>query len=231
VKPILIKTKHEADTYDEKFMDVIEAEYSSMTRHMRMRLDNVRLLVDPHPGDRVHDIGCATGAMAHYLSTFGCVASGSDIAEAGVERARSLYPGLEFDVADAAALPYEDGSFDKIVAADITEHLPDEVLAGMCSECFRVLVRGGTLSVHTPNPRHFFERMKQRDFLLEQNPTHIGLRTMGELRAALEHAGFEIELAVMRPGFLPGLRQLELVLGRFWSLFQYRICIRARRPR
>ena len=230
MKPILIKTKHEADTYDEAFMDVIEAEYSGMTRHMRMRLDNVRFLVDPQPGERVHDIGCATGAMAHYLSTFGCISSGSDISAAGVERARALYPDLEFDVADAADLPYGDESFDKIVAADITEHLPDDVLAGMFRECYRVLVPGGRLCIHTPNPRHLFERMKESGLLLEQNPTHIGLRTMDDLTAGLLDAGFAIELAAMRPGFVPGLTQAEKALGRRWSLFQYRICIRARRP-
>ena len=97
----------------------------------------------PHRGDRVLDLGSAAGAMAHYLSTFGCEAVGVDSSELGVEYARARYPDLRFETADVAALPFADEAFDKVVAADLTEHLDAQTLRDMLAECRRVLVAGG----------------------------------------------------------------------------------------
>jgi hypothetical protein len=96
----------------------------------------------------------------------------------------------------------------------------------MFSESKRVLVPNGTLSIHTPNPKHVIERMKAHDLVLKQNPTHIGLRTSHELRDELERAGFAIELDLKRPSFYPGLRRVERATG-----LGYRICLRARSRR
>lgn len=218
-----IKTGASAE-YDDDFMEAMASEYVRMTPWTRMRLENVRLLVDPHAGDRVLDIGSAAGAIVHYLSTFGCEAVGVDLSELGVQKARERFPGLRFEVGDAARLPFADASFDKVVAADVTEHLDDATLRGMLAESQRVLVPNGTLSIHTPNPKHVIERMKAHDFLLAQNPTHIGLRTSRELRDELERAGFTVELDLKRPSFYPGLRTIERATG-----LGYRICIRSRR--
>ena len=195
-----------------------------------MRLANVEELVDPQLGDRVLDLGCAAGSIAHFLSTLGCEAVGCDEAPTAIVEARRRYPALRFDQADCSNLPYDDESFDKLVAADLTEHLQDTVLEGMARESFRVLRAAGTLSIHTPNPRHIIERLKARGFILEQNPTHIGLRTHEDLESRLRRAGFDIELSVWRRSFIPGFRIAEAVLGRFTELFRYRICIRARKP-
>lgn len=219
-----------AEEYDYAFMDAMASEYERGTAWTRMRLENVRLLVEPRPGDRVLDVGSAAGAIAHHLSTLGCDVVGIDTSETGVRRARERYPELRFEVADAAALPFPDGSFDKAVAADVTEHLDDATLRGMLAECRRVLVPGGTLSIHTPNPKHLIERLKAHDLVLAQNPTHIGLRTGEELRGELEHAGFTVELDLRSPGFFPVLRTLERFAGGRVELLGYRICIRARKP-
>jgi ubiquinone/menaquinone biosynthesis C-methylase UbiE len=224
----LIRTGAAGD-YDDAFMDAMASEYERGTAWSRMRLENVRLLVDPRPGDRVLDVGSAAGAITHFLSGFGCEAVGVDLSETGVQRARERYSELRFEVADAAALPFGDGSFDKVVAADVTEHLDDETLRGMLTECRRVLVPGGTLSIHTPNPKHLIERLKAHNILLAQNPTHIGLRTGAQLRAELERAGFAVELDLRRPGFYPGLRTLERLAGGRVEWLGYRICLRARK--
>lgn len=225
----LVKTAA-GEGYDAEFMDAMASEYDERTPWTVMRLENVRFLVDPHPGDRVLDLGSAAGAMTHYLSTFGCIAVGVDSSQLGVDYARARYPGLRFETADVAALPFEDASFDKIVAADLTEHLDDATLHAMLEECRRMLVPGGTLSIHTPNPGHVIERLKRRNLILAQNPTHIGLRTSGELRRDLEDAGLVVEVDVKRPGFFPVLRTFErLAHGRI-DLLGYRICMRSRAP-
>jgi cyclopropane fatty-acyl-phospholipid synthase-like methyltransferase len=216
--------------YDEEFMHVMTSEYERQTPWSRMRQENVVLLVEPKPGDRVLDLGCATGAMAHFLSTFGCQVVGADASEVGISEARRLHPELRFELADVAQLPFPDASFDKIVAADLTEHLDDQTLRNMFRESARVLVPGGTVSIHTPNPRHVIERLKDKGLLIEQNPSHIGLRTDSELSDLLEAAGFEIELSVSRRSFIPIFRSIEFAGAPLTQLLRYRICMRARKP-
>jgi SAM-dependent methyltransferase len=216
--------------YDEEFMASHGDKYERRTPWTRMRLANVQELVDPQPGDRVLDLGCAAGSMAHFLSAFGCEAIGCDDAPTAINEARRRYPELRFDQADCANLPYDDETFDKLLAADLTEHLVDSALDGMVRESFRVLRGGGSLSIHTPNPRHFIERLKARGFLLEQNPTHIGLRTREDLETHLRAAGFGIELSMWRRSFIPVFRSFETLAGLLTELFRYRICIRARKP-
>jgi cyclopropane fatty-acyl-phospholipid synthase-like methyltransferase len=218
------------DAYDEKFMSTLGDRYERNTRWSRMRMQNVQELVDPKSGDKVLDLGCAAGSIAHFLSTFGCETVGTDYAPEAIQEARKRYPEIAFEQADCADLPFEANSFDKVVAADLTEHLEQPTLDAMFSECFRVLRPGGTLSIHTPNPRHVIERLKEKEFVLGQNPTHIGLRTREELERQLESAGFVIDWSEWRPSFIPVFRTLERLAGRASELFQYRICLRAAKP-
>jgi hypothetical protein len=98
----------------------------------------------------------------------------------------------------------------------------------MLAEARRVLVPGGTLSIYTPNPKHVIERLKERELLLAQNPTHIGLRTAPELVQALESAGFAVDRDEWRASHFPVLRTVERSLGAGTDFFRYRLCLRAR---
>ena len=168
--------------YDDAFMDTMASEYLERTPWTELRLAAVRDLVEPHEGDRIVDLGCAAGAVTHFLSTFGCSVVGVDAEERAIAKARELFPDLEFVVADVAALPFGDASFDKAVAADLVEHLDDATFDRMLAELQRVLRPGGTFTLYTPNPKHVIERLKARDLILAQNPTHIGLRDRQALR-------------------------------------------------
>jgi SAM-dependent methyltransferase len=218
------------DAYDDAFMDTMAEEYLRRTPWTELRLAAVRDLVEPRPGDRVLDLGCAAGAITHFLSRFGCDMVGVDSEPRAIEHAHSLFPDLRFKQADVADLPFDAGSFDKAVAADLVEHLPDDTFRAMLEECRRVLVPGGTLSLYTPNPRHLIERLKERNLILARNETHIGLRTSGELASAVEQAGFAVERNEWRPSFFHGLRSVERVAGPRLDLFRYRLCLRGRAP-
>ena len=216
-------------TYDAAFMDNLARAYLRQTPWTRLRLTAVRDLVEPRPGDCVLDLGCASGAVTHFLSTFGCDVVGVDAEAGAIDAARALFPRLRFEQADVRSLPFEDESFDKAVAADLVEHLDDETLRAMLAEVARVLRPGGTLSIYTPNPLHAIERLKERNLLLAQNPTHIGLRDAATLAAELERSGLAVERNEWRASFLPGLRTLERLAGPRLDLLRYRLCLRARR--
>jgi cyclopropane fatty-acyl-phospholipid synthase-like methyltransferase len=214
--------------YDDAFMDTMAEEYLRRTPWTELRLAAVEDLVEPKRGDRVLDLGCAAGAITDFLSGFGCEVVGVDLEPRGIEKASSLFQHLRFEQANVADLPFEDGSFDKAVAADLVEHLDDETFRAMLGECRRVLVPGGTLSLYTPNPRHVIERLKKRELLLAQNPTHIGLRPAEAIATALERAGFTVERNEWRPSFVRGLRSVERLAGPRLQLFRYRLCMRGR---
>jgi SAM-dependent methyltransferase len=223
----VIALRRAPSSYDERFMDTMASEYLERTPWTELRLDAVRDLVDPQPGDRILDLGCAAGAMTHYLSTFGTRTVGIDFEPLAIEKAHSLFPDCTFEVADATSLPFADGSFDKAVAADFVEHITDDVFLAMCAELRRVLVPDGTFAVYAPNPRHLIERMKERDFVLAQNPTHIGLRDAGHMMRVLEQGGFHVVRSEWRPSFFRGLRTVEKVAGPRLDLFRYRLCVLA----
>ena len=202
--------------------------YLERTPWTELRLAAVSDLVEPGPGDRVLDLGCAAGAITHFLASHECEVVGVDAEPLAIETARSNFPELRFELADVAELPFPDASFDKAVAADLVEHLDDATFERMLAEARRVLCPGGTLSLYTPNPEHLIERLKKRELLLAQNPTHIGLRTTPQLEAALERAGFLVERSEWRPSFFRVLRTVERRAGRRTSFFRYRLCLRAR---
>jgi SAM-dependent methyltransferase len=217
--------------YDEEFMDTMASEYLERTAWTELRLEAVRSLVEPAAGDRVLDLGCAAGAISHYLSSLGCETVGVDAEPLAVEKARELFPELAFQLANVARLPFEDASFDKAVAADLVEHLDDETFRTMLAETRRVLRPEGTLSLYTPNPRHPIERLKARDLILAQNPTHIGLRDAATLEAMLREAGFEVDRSEWRASFIRGLRIVERGGGARFESLRYRLCVRGKRTR
>ena len=225
----MIKLRRAPASYDETFMDTMASEYLERTPWTELRLEAVRDLLDPRPGERVLDLGCAAGAITHYLSTFGCEAVGIDLMPRAIEKARTLFPDLRFEVADATDLPFDPASFDKAVAADFVEHIEDDVFLAMCAELRRVLVPGGTFAIYAPNPRHLIERLKERELVLAQNPTHIGLRDADHLRSVLERGGFRVLRSEWRPSFFRGLRAVEKVAGPRLDLFRYRLCVLAQK--
>jgi SAM-dependent methyltransferase len=213
--------------YDDAFMETMASAYLERTPWTELRLAAVHDLAEPRAGDRIIDLGCAAGAMTHFLSTFGCDVVGVDAERRAVEKAHELFPELDFVVADVAALPFADESFDKAVAADLVEHLDDATFDRMLDELRRVLRAGGTFTLYTPNPKHVIERLKARDLVLAQNPTHIGLRDRRALRRHLEAAGFVVDRDEWRPSFFRGLRVLERVAGPRLESLRYRLALRA----
>jgi SAM-dependent methyltransferase len=217
--------------YDREFVRRMASAYLAQTPWTLLRLGAVRDLVEPGAGERVLDLGCAAGAVTHFLSTFGCDPTGVDAEPLAIDAARALFPRLRFEVGDVRALPFGDESFDKAVAADLVEHLDDKAFASMLAEACRVLVPGGTLSLYTPNRAHVIERLKRRNLILGENPTHIGLRVARELEPPLRAAGFAVEISTWRPSFVRGLRTVERAAGGRVESLRYRLCLRGRRAK
>jgi ubiquinone/menaquinone biosynthesis C-methylase UbiE len=97
------------------------------------------------PGKRTLDVATGPGYVSAKVAERGADGVGIDIAQAMVELARLRHPELEFRTGDAEALPFEDGSFDAVIANFVLLHLgrPERAAA----EFARVLAPGGAVAL------------------------------------------------------------------------------------
>ncbi len=137
-------------------------------------------------GKRVLDLGCRSGALTrHFLEGNSVV--GIDVDAAALAKAEAL--GIEPVQANVEEpLPFEDGSFDAVVAGELFEHLqfPDALVA----EIARVLRSGGVLVGSVPNAFRIQSRLRfLRGRSPEDDPTHLRMFSPVALRDLL--GGFE----------------------------------------
>jgi SAM-dependent methyltransferase len=112
-------------------------------------------------GERVLDLGCGFGRHAFEAARRGAGVVAVDAQAAEVDAVRSMaqamaaagelpsgLPGLSAVQANALALPFGDGSFDRVIASEVLEHIDDDVSA--MAELARVLRPGGTIAVTVP---------------------------------------------------------------------------------
>jgi SAM-dependent methyltransferase len=104
----------------------------------------------PEPGGRALDLGCGEGRVARDLTARGDRVVGVDLSPTLVALAREADPGGEYVVADAAALPFEDATFDLVVAFNSLMNVDD--MAAAVREAARVLTAEGRLVVCVTHP-------------------------------------------------------------------------------
>jgi 2-polyprenyl-3-methyl-5-hydroxy-6-metoxy-1,4-benzoquinol methylase len=94
--------------------------YDEISRQISSALEHCVRRVSPRPGERFLDIATGTGWTSRLLAARGAEVTGIDIAGDLIDAARTLRQtqGLEIDyrVADAEQLPFEEARFDGIVS-------------------------------------------------------------------------------------------------------------------
>ena len=112
------------------------------------------------PGDLVLDLGCGFGRHAFEAARRGASVVALDAGADEVAQVRGtlgamveageLAPGHPATAVqgDALALPFADGTFDRVIASEVLEHIPDDTAA--MRELARVLRPGGAMAVTVP---------------------------------------------------------------------------------
>jgi SAM-dependent methyltransferase len=110
-------------------------------------------------GEYVLDLGCGIGTFTFNSARYTNLCIGVDYSFESLKVARKinerfpddLYGRRYFVCADAAKLPFKEGCFDKIIAADFLEHLTKNQKISIGYELNRILKQNGIFIALTPN--------------------------------------------------------------------------------
>jgi SAM-dependent methyltransferase len=159
--------------------------------------------LDLAAGDRLLDLGCGAGRHAFQALRRGARVVALDYDEAELKDVAAMAQAMAAEEplpaparsgcvrGDATRLPYPDGSFDRIIAAEVLEHIPDDEAA--IGELARVLRPGGTIAVTVP--AWLAERvcwLLSDDYHAPAVPGgHVRIYRESGLRAKLRRAGLQ----------------------------------------
>ena len=93
------------------------------------------------------DLGCGNGIYGEVLHRYAKSVTGSDHAQASVEKCRSLGIYDEITQSDACQLSFESENFDLVFSTEVLEHIEDYEKA--LQEIARVLKKNGILTLTT----------------------------------------------------------------------------------
>ena len=144
------------------------------------------------PGAIVVEIGVGTG---EFLSLFDRVADlqvGVDLTPGMLREAKARHPALDLILADGAALPFPNRSFDLVASAQTLHHIHDPL--AVLKEMRRIVRDDGVVLVVDQVATESLEEasaMNELDRL--RDPSHAACRPPSALRILMTAAGLEIE--------------------------------------
>jgi ubiquinone/menaquinone biosynthesis C-methylase UbiE len=124
-------------------------DFNEMARQVMSVSEDLIRAADPHAGQRVLDVACGSGNAALAAARRYAEVTGIDYVPSLIERAkmRAAAEGtkIDFRVADAQDLPFEDNTFDVVTSVFGVMFAPDQEKAA--AELLRVTRPGGRIAL------------------------------------------------------------------------------------
>jgi ubiquinone/menaquinone biosynthesis C-methylase UbiE len=153
------------------------------------------------PGNRVLDIGCGGGRHAYEVYRRGGRVIACDLDTGELGEVRGMFGAMAAEdqagagsaatsiAGDVTSLPFLDNAFDRVIAAEILEHILDDQRA--MAELSRVLRPGGLAAITVPAfvPERICWALSTEYH--EVPGGHVRIYTRVELEAKLARAGLE----------------------------------------
>jgi 2-polyprenyl-3-methyl-5-hydroxy-6-metoxy-1,4-benzoquinol methylase len=140
------------------------------------------------------NVGCGEGDIDPQLRERSSHLVACDLNQGDVTHARALNAGVEVEyiVADAEILPFEDGSFDVACCLEVIEHVADP--RGCLSELARVVHAGGHVVLTCPSAR-FPILYDPVNWILSRMGTHVRVGAFGYGHSWLPQEAMLVEWA------------------------------------
>jgi SAM-dependent methyltransferase len=123
---------------------------------------HINLILEHVAGKDVLDMGSGSGTTTAQLTKLGFNCTGFDFDTNAVERAKKLWPGCNFVVANAEKLPFPDKSFDTVILRDALHHFYQEAdFNKVKTEILRVSRDKSTLIFFDPNVNLMLKTMRK----------------------------------------------------------------------
>lgn len=154
-------------------------------------------------GELLLDLGAGNGRHAYEAFRRGVRVVAADFSHADMMECRTMCAAMEAvgeapagglaaaTVADGQLLPFPDDTFDRIIAAEVMEHIPDDEVAA--TELARVLKPGGTIAITVPSwlPEVVCWKLSDEYHAPKVVGGHVRIYTERELRQKLAATGLE----------------------------------------
>ncbi len=146
-------------------------------------------------GKRFLDAGCGGGGASVIAHRLGAIVSGFDATPEFINICRERLPGVKFDLGDLEDLPYADGSFDVVFAANSLQFTYDPAKA--LSEFKRVLAPHGkaVVAAFTEVQRNDMASVMMAMRSLAPEPPKVGPFALGKrelVEAAIRTSGIKL---------------------------------------
>ncbi len=159
--------------------------------------------LDLRAGDLLLDLGCGFGRHTYEALVKGADVVSCDMALGELEAIHNAAPMMIDDglfdgsllhtqvQGDGTRLPYPDETFDKIIASEVLEHVPNDQAA--YDEFMRILKPGGTLAVTVPAtlPEKICWKISDEYYAPKAVGGHVRIYTEDEVRNKLRGAGLD----------------------------------------
>jgi len=157
------------------------------------------------------DVGCGPAVNAAFFSDWNYL--GIDLNPEYIKVAKTKFPGLQFEVADAADLTLDDKKFDVILINSLLHHLNDEECGGLLSGIRHTLGKDSSVIVQEPIKPDENERVMR---FMMNNDRGDYFRTLDEWKNTFGSNGYTVTSEEFYPmkiaGMIVGWRMYSALL-------------------
>jgi trans-aconitate 2-methyltransferase len=162
--------------------------------------EEVLELLAPREGERILDLGCGTGHLTNQIAARGVTVIGLDKSPAMIERARTLYPDIRFEAADATSFRLDE-PFDAVFSNAAIHWMKDQ--DGVADSIWRALKPSGRFVAEFGGKGNIqklrtalHEVLDAGSYTWDREATRRYYASIGEYATLLESHGFRVTYAV-----------------------------------